>query len=368
MAKNIKGPAIFLAQFAGDHRSPSTRWTQICRLGRRAWATRACRSRAGTARLIDLKKAAESQDLLRGDPGHAGQAPRPRDHRALDSSAGPARRGAPGLRRGLRRLRGGGRARQAGGAAAMGGASRCTGRGEGLGATWGSRRFGDLLGRAGLAFRVLPGRRARRALIEDRLRLSSRRRWLPDPRCLSTSGGRGRGLRAPSGRGPARRRQLRDVPRAARRTIRAPATCNLRSRATSCCSSSTTWPSSTIYPRAHQGLPREGRRVQSRPASQGVYSAASSPGSKRAGRFRSLGDGQVDFKRRLLEAGGSTTMTGWAVLEWECCLKDSRGGRAPRERLSSPSHIIKRGRPKAFDDFAAGGAVDKKQIQRMLGI
>ncbi|MBO0780651.1 MAG: sugar phosphate isomerase/epimerase, partial [Ktedonobacteraceae bacterium] len=45
----------------------------------------------------------------------------------------------------------------------------------------------------------------------------------------------------------------------------------------------------------------------------------------RPGRFRSLGDGQVDFKRvfsTLTQNGFSS----WAVLEWECCIKDSVQG------------------------------------------
>ena len=49
--------------------------------------------------------------------------------------------------------------------------------------------------------------------------------------------------------------------------------------------------------------------------------------AKRAGRFRSLGDGQVDFKRvftLLTEAG----FDGWAVLEWECCVKSPEQGAA----------------------------------------
>jgi sugar phosphate isomerase/epimerase len=51
----------------------------------------------------------------------------------------------------------------------------------------------------------------------------------------------------------------------------------------------------------------------------GVYGGYQS-WADRAGRFRSLGDGQVDFTRiftLLTEAG----FDGWAVLEWECCVK-----------------------------------------------
>ena len=57
------------------------------------------------------------------------------------------------------------------------------------------------------------------------------------------------------------------------------------------------------------------------------------PWSKRAGRFRSPGDGQVDFVRvftMLTEAG----FRGWAILEWECCVKDSEQGAREGARRS----------------------------------
>jgi sugar phosphate isomerase/epimerase len=96
---------------------------------------------------------------------------------------------------------------------------------------------------------------------------------------------------------------------------------------------------------------------------QGVYSGYQ-PWIKRAGRFRSLGDGQVDFSgifSRLAASGFDS----WAVLEWECCLKNPEDG----AREGAPfiaSHII-RVTEKAFDDFA-GGAVDKSMIRSMLGL
>jgi sugar phosphate isomerase/epimerase len=96
---------------------------------------------------------------------------------------------------------------------------------------------------------------------------------------------------------------------------------------------------------------------------QGVYSGYQ-PWLNRAGRFRSLGDGQVDFKgifSRLAAHGYDS----WAVLEWECCLKHPEDG----AREGAPfirDHII-RATEKAFDDFA-GGEVDKKQIRRLLGL
>ena len=96
---------------------------------------------------------------------------------------------------------------------------------------------------------------------------------------------------------------------------------------------------------------------------QGVYSGYA-PWIERAGRFRSLGDGQVDFAS-IFSKLAQYDYDSWAVLEWECCLKHPEDG----AREGAPfieSHII-RVTEKAFDDFA-GGATDKKQLQRMLGI
>jgi len=84
----------------------------------------------------------------------------------------------------------------------------------------------------------------------------------------------------------------------------------------------------------------------------------------RAGRFRSLGDGQVDFKSifsKLAEYG----YEGWAVLEWECCIKDSGQG-AKEGAPFIRDHII-RVTERAFDDFAGGGA-DEAFNKRVMGI
>lgn len=68
----------------------------------------------------------------------------------------------------------------------------------------------------------------------------------------------------------------------------------------------------------------------------------------RPGRFRSLGDGQVDFKQifsKLTQYG----FDGWAVLEWECCLKHPEdGAREGAEFIKA--HIINP-TDKAFDDL-----------------
>ncbi len=85
---------------------------------------------------------------------------------------------------------------------------------------------------------------------------------------------------------------------------------------------------------------------------------------QRPGRFRSLGDGQVDFKQvftRLTAVGYNS----WAVLEWECCYKDSAQGAAEGAPFIA-AHLI--GVPtKAFDDFA-GAASDQARNRRILGL
>ncbi|MEE9455389.1 MAG: sugar phosphate isomerase/epimerase [Paracoccaceae bacterium] len=96
---------------------------------------------------------------------------------------------------------------------------------------------------------------------------------------------------------------------------------------------------------------------------QGVYSGYQ-PWLNRAGRFRSLGDGQVDF-RGIFSRLATHGYDGWAVLEWECCLKHPEDG----AREGAPfiaDHII-RVTDKAFDDFA-GGETDKDTLRAMLGI
>ncbi len=95
----------------------------------------------------------------------------------------------------------------------------------------------------------------------------------------------------------------------------------------------------------------------------GVYGGYQS-WAGRAGRFRSLGDGQVDFSRvftLLAEAG----YTSWAVLEWECCVKSSEQGAAEGAPFIA-RHIIQTAE-KAFDDFAGGGS-DRAKNLKMLGL
>ena len=84
----------------------------------------------------------------------------------------------------------------------------------------------------------------------------------------------------------------------------------------------------------------------------------------RPGRFRSLGDGQIDF-RSIFSKMAQYGYPGWAVLEWECCIKDAEQG-AKEGAAFIRDHIIKvTGR--AFDDFAATGA-DAALNRRVLGI
>ena len=96
---------------------------------------------------------------------------------------------------------------------------------------------------------------------------------------------------------------------------------------------------------------------------QGVYSGFQ-PWLQRAGRFRSLGDGQVDFKSVFSKLSGYG-FDGWAVLEWECCIKSPEQGAREGSKFIQ-DHIIEV-TEKAFDDFADSG-VDKETNKKLLGI
>ncbi|MFM8348370.1 MAG: sugar phosphate isomerase/epimerase family protein [Bacteroidota bacterium] len=84
----------------------------------------------------------------------------------------------------------------------------------------------------------------------------------------------------------------------------------------------------------------------------------------RPGRFRSLGDGQVDFKS-IFSKLAQYDYDGWAVLEWECAIKHPEQGAAEGAPFIK-NHII-RVTERAFDDFAATGK-DTKLIKKVLGI
>ena len=95
---------------------------------------------------------------------------------------------------------------------------------------------------------------------------------------------------------------------------------------------------------------------------QGVYGGFQS-WINRAGRFRSLGDGQVDFGgifSKLTQYG----FDGWAVVEWECCIKHPEdGAREGAEFVKNHIRVTE----KAFDDFADAGT-DRAANRKMLGV
>jgi sugar phosphate isomerase/epimerase len=96
---------------------------------------------------------------------------------------------------------------------------------------------------------------------------------------------------------------------------------------------------------------------------QGVYGGFQS-WVNRAGRFRSLGDGQVDFRgifSKLTQYG----YDGWAVMEWECCIKSSEQGAIEGAPFIA-RHIIQAAE-RSFDDFADSG-IDAAAISRLLGL
>ncbi len=96
---------------------------------------------------------------------------------------------------------------------------------------------------------------------------------------------------------------------------------------------------------------------------QGVYGGYQS-WVDRAGRFRSLGDGQVDFGA-VFSKLAAMDFDGWAVVEWECCLKHPEDG--AREGAAFVRDHIIRVTDRAFDDFAGAGTDDAAN-RRILGL
>jgi sugar phosphate isomerase/epimerase len=88
------------------------------------------------------------------------------------------------------------------------------------------------------------------------------------------------------------------------------------------------------------------------------------PWIKRAGRFRSVGDGQVDFKT-IFSQLAAYDFDGWAVLEWECCLKNPDDGAAEGARFIA-DHII-RVSDRSFDDYVKASS-DRSSNATILGI
>ncbi|HEX2527858.1 MAG TPA: sugar phosphate isomerase/epimerase [Geminicoccus sp.] len=96
---------------------------------------------------------------------------------------------------------------------------------------------------------------------------------------------------------------------------------------------------------------------------QGVYSGFQD-WPHRAGRFRSLGDGQVDFGA-IFSQLAVYDYDSWAVLEWECAIKNSMdGAREGAEFIAN--HIIKVSEG-SFEDFIGQGA-DTSVARRSLGL
>jgi len=86
--------------------------------------------------------------------------------------------------------------------------------------------------------------------------------------------------------------------------------------------------------------------------------------TERPGRFRSLGDGQVDFKG-IFSKLARYDFDGWAVLEWECALKHPEDGAAEGAPFIA-DHIIRK-TEKSFDDFASAGS-DETLNRKVLGL
>ncbi|WP_114970944.1 sugar phosphate isomerase/epimerase family protein [Rhodoferax ferrireducens] len=96
---------------------------------------------------------------------------------------------------------------------------------------------------------------------------------------------------------------------------------------------------------------------------QGVYGGFND-WADRAGRFRSLGDGQVDFGG-IFSKMAQYDFEGWAVLEWECCLKHPEDG--AREGAEFIKRHIIRVADRAFDDFAGAG-IERQALRGLLGL
>jgi sugar phosphate isomerase/epimerase len=96
---------------------------------------------------------------------------------------------------------------------------------------------------------------------------------------------------------------------------------------------------------------------------QGVYGGYQD-WINRAGRFRSLGDGQVDFKS-IFSKLAQYDFPGWAVLEWECALKHPEDG--AREGANFIKDHIIHVTDRVFDDFASSG-IDASLNNKILGL
>lgn len=85
----------------------------------------------------------------------------------------------------------------------------------------------------------------------------------------------------------------------------------------------------------------------------------------RAGRFRSPGDGQVDFKAVFAKLA-EIDYAGWAVLEWECCIEHPEDG-AHKGAPFIRDHII-RVQDRAFDAGMQAKGADRTRNRTILGL
>ena len=85
----------------------------------------------------------------------------------------------------------------------------------------------------------------------------------------------------------------------------------------------------------------------------------------RPGRFRSLGDGQIDFGL-IFSKLAQYDFPGWAVVEWECALKDA--GVGAREGAAFVKRHIIETTQHSFDDFVGGGGMDVARNRAILGL
>lgn len=96
---------------------------------------------------------------------------------------------------------------------------------------------------------------------------------------------------------------------------------------------------------------------------QGVYGGYQN-WVDRAGRFRSLGDGQVDFNA-VFSKMAQYDFPGWAVMEWECALKHPEDG--AREGAEFIKNHIIHVTDHVFDDFASSG-IDTSLNKKIIGL
>ena len=313
--KTIKGPALFLAQFAGDA-APFNSWDVDHPVGRRVRLRRRSdpdlgraavrprrrpRRRRTIATSSRASRAANGVEVTELSTHLQGQlvAVHPAYDEPFDGFAAPEVRGQS-RRRGRH-----------------GRWSRCE---MALQASrqHGPERDGDLLRRARLALRLSLAAAAGGA-DRDRLRRAGPA-LAADPRPrrgerASTSATRSIPARTCSTARPSRCSSTGST------GTRAP-TCST-TRRTTCCSASTISTTSTSTT-SGSGCSTSRTPSSIRPAGRGSIPAISG-WVERAGRFRSPGDGQVDFGA-VFSKLAAHDFDGWAVVEWECALKHPEDG------------------------------------------